>query len=212
MTWLSGVRAAGRGAGRALAARLSRAVGADPGGRGALGPGGRASGDPGGADQRGAAVVGRGRGGPDLGGVGRSDDGNAVLEFLGVALVLLVPTIYLVLVLGRVQAAAFAVEGAAREAARTAVAADDPAQAAQRAVAATGIALRDQGFDDDPATALHLSCTSVPCLEPGSRVAAHVEVVVPLPFVPGFVRDVVPLSVPVSAERVAPVDTYRARG
>ena len=31
----------------------------------------------------------------------------------------------------------------------------------------------------------------------------------PLPFVPGFVRDVVPLEVPVSAERVAPVDTYR---
>ncbi|AEE46742.1 pilus assembly protein TadE [Cellulomonas fimi] len=142
---------------------------------------------------------------------GGPDDGNAVLEFLGVALVLLVPTVYLVLVLGRLQAATFAVEGAAREAARTAVSADDPAQASRRAAAAAGIALRDQGFDDDPSSALTLSCSSSPCLAPGSTVAAHVEVVVPLPFVPTFVRDVVPLEVPVSADRVAPVDTYRAR-
>ncbi|NKY41663.1 pilus assembly protein, partial [Cellulomonas septica] len=63
-----------------------------------------------------------------LRGSGGRDDGSAVLEFLGVALVLLLPTVYLVLVLGRLQAATFAVEGAAREAARTAVAADDPQQ------------------------------------------------------------------------------------
>ncbi len=143
---------------------------------------------------------------------GGRDDGNAVLEFLGVALVLLLPTVYLVLVLGRLQAATFAVEGAAREAARTAVAAEDPRQSGARAAAAAGVALRDQGFDDDPADALRLTCTSTPCLEPGSRVTARVEVVVPLPFVPSVVRDVVPLEVPVSAERVAPVDTYRARG
>ncbi|WP_445292844.1 pilus assembly protein [Cellulomonas fimi] len=143
---------------------------------------------------------------------GGTDDGSAVLEFLGVSLVLLVPTVYLVLVLGRLQAATFAVEGAAREAARTAVAADTPQDAAARAARATGVALRDQGFDDDPADALLLTCTSTPCLAPGSRVTARVEVVVPLPFVPDMVRDVVPLEVPVSAERVAPVDTYRARG
>lgn len=147
-----------------------------------------------------------------LRGGGGQDDGSAVLEFLGVALVLLVPTVYLVLVLGRLQAATFAVEGAAREAARTAVAAEDAQQAAARAAAATGVALRDQGFDDDPADALRLTCTSTPCLAPGSRVTARVEVVVPLPFVPTMVRDVVPLEVPVSAERVAPVDTFRARG
>lgn len=140
------------------------------------------------------------------------DEGSAVLEFLGVALVLLIPTVYLVLVVGRLQAATFAVEGAAREAARTAVASSDPRDATRRAAAAAGVALRDQGFDDDPARALTLTCTSTPCLEPGSRVAARVEVVVPLPFVPTFVRDLVPLEVPVSAERVAPVDTYRARG
>ena len=40
-------------------------------------------------------------------------------------------------------------------------------------------------------------------------MSARIEVRVPLPFVPSFVRDVIPLEVPVSVERVAPVDTYR---
>ena len=43
-------------------------------------------------------------------------------------------------------------------------------------------------------------------------MSARIDVRVPLPFVPGFVRDVVPLEIPVSAERVAPVDAYRAGG
>jgi hypothetical protein len=138
------------------------------------------------------------------------DEGSSVVEFLGLSLVLLVPLVYLVLVLGRIEAATFAVEGAAREAARTYVAADGADEGTERAVAAVGIALRDQGFDDDPSEALTLTCSTTPCLAPGSDVAARIDVRVPLPFVPGFVRDVVPLEVPVSAERVAPVDTYRA--
>ena len=138
------------------------------------------------------------------------DAGSALVEFLGISLVLLVPTVYLVLVLGRVQAATFAVEGAAREAARVYVAADDAEQGAQRALTAVGVALLDQGFDDDPADALDVRCSADPCLTPGAEVAAIVEVRVPLPFVPTFVGDVVPLEVPVAAERVAPVDAYRA--
>jgi Na+-transporting methylmalonyl-CoA/oxaloacetate decarboxylase gamma subunit len=138
------------------------------------------------------------------------DEGSAVIEFLGLALVLLVPLVYLVLTLARVEAATFAAEGAAREAARTYVAADGSAEGTRRAVAAVGIALRDQGFDDDPARALTLTCSTTPCLTPGSDVAARIDVRVPLPFVPTFVRDVVPLELPVSAQRVAPVDTYRS--
>ncbi|WP_456845327.1 pilus assembly protein [Cellulomonas sp. P5_C6] len=140
------------------------------------------------------------------------DEGSSVVEFLGLSLVLLVPLVYLVLVLGRVEAATFAAEGAAREAARTFVVADGADEGASRAIAAAGIALRDQGFDDDPADALTLACSTTPCLAPGSDVSARIDVRVPLPFVPGFVRDVVPLELPVSAERVAPVDAYRAGG
>ncbi len=145
----------------------------------------------------------------DHGSDGPDDAGSALVEFLGISLVLLVPLVYLVLVLGRIQAATFAVEGAAREASRVFVAADDSQQGAARAVTSVRVALADQGFDDDPATALDVRCSVDPCLTPGAEVAASVEVRVPLPFVPTFVRDVVPLEVPVRAERVAPVDAYR---
>jgi hypothetical protein len=141
---------------------------------------------------------------------GQDEGGSAIVEFLALSLVLLVPLIYLVLVLGRLEAAVFATEGAARDAARVYVAADDAGSGAARAVAVTGVALQDQGFTDDPAAALTLTCEVVPCLQPGADVQAEVEVRVPLPFVPGFVRDVVPLEVPVRSSHVAVVDTFRA--
>ena len=112
------------------------------------------------------------------------------------------------LVLGRLEAATFAAEGAAREAARTYVVADGPTRAPRvrppRRDRAAGPGLRRRPRDGADS---HLLVD--PCLAPGSDVAARIEVRVPLPFVPSFVRDVVPLEVPVSAERVAPVDTYR---
>ncbi|MGY4645693.1 pilus assembly protein [Cellulomonas sp. URHB0016] len=142
---------------------------------------------------------------------GDGEEGNGILEFLGLSVVLLVPIVYLTLVLGRVQAATFAAEGAAREAARTYVTSDSEAVGAQRAVASVGLALRDQSFDDDAAEALTLTCSATPCLVPGGRVRARVEILVPLPFVPEFVRGAIPLEVPVSADRVAAVDVFRSR-
>ena len=154
------------------------------------------------------------------------DDGNAVVEFLGVALVLLVPTVYLVLVLGRLQAAAFAVDGAAREAVRAVLVAGrtpatpdaeahPPGERAQEslagldpptaAAAAVGIALADQGLPADDAVSL--ACTPA-CDEPGAAVVAHVEVMVDLPLIPAFVRDRVPLAVPVSSSATGRIDQY----
>jgi Na+-transporting methylmalonyl-CoA/oxaloacetate decarboxylase gamma subunit len=138
----------------------------------------------------------------------RHDEGSAVVEFLGVALVLLVPLTYLVLVVGRLQAATFAAEGAAREAARVFVASDEPADGASRALAAAGVAFADQGLRDDPATAVSIACSAA-CLTPGSEVTVDVQVDVPLPFVPAFVRGAVPLEIPVTARRTAVVDEYR---
>ncbi len=45
----------------------------------------------------------------------RRDRGRAVVEFVFLGVLLLVPLIYLVMVIGRIQAAAFAVSTAARE-------------------------------------------------------------------------------------------------
>ena len=79
-------------------------------------------------------------------GRGPDDAGSAVIEFLAVTLLLLVPIVYLVLVLGRLQAATFAAEGAAREAGRAFTTAVGPDEGSRQAVAAVHLALSDQGF------------------------------------------------------------------
>ncbi len=141
-----------------------------------------------------------------------SDEGNAIVEFLAAALLLLVPVVYLTLVMGRIQAATFAAEGAAREAGRTAATATSLEDAIRAATTSVDLALDDQGFDDvDPTRALTLTCSTEPCLEPGSDVMAVVAFDVDLPFVPEFVRGVVPLTVPVVARHVAPVDSFAGR-
>lgn len=137
------------------------------------------------------------------------DEGNAVVEFLAVTVLLLVPIVYLVLVLGRLQAATFAAEGAAREAGRAFTTSAGPDDGARRAVAAVNLALTDQGFGGvDAAGALALECSAEPCLAPGSSVHVRVVFDVDLLGVPAFVQSAVPLSVPVSAEHVAPVDEF----
>ncbi|NMR20836.1 pilus assembly protein [Cellulomonas fimi] len=135
------------------------------------------------------------------------------MEFLAVTLLLLVPVVYLVLTLAKVQAATFAAEAAAREAGRAFTTAEATRAGTARAVAAVGLALGDQGFDEvDPVTALALDCAVDPCLTPGSDVGVRVTFDVALPGVPAFVQSVVPLSVTVDADHVASVDQYRAGG
>ncbi|QTE30360.1 pilus assembly protein [Pengzhenrongella sicca] len=142
-----------------------------------------------------------------------AEAGSAVVEFIAVTVLLLVPIVYLVLVLGRVQAASFAVEAAAREAGRAYTTAATPADGARGAVAAVDLALADQGFSAaDGADALTLTCSSTPCLAPGSSVRVEVAVEVALPFVPSFVHSAVPLVIAVDAVQVAPVDAYRGAG
>lgn len=139
--------------------------------------------------------------------VGRRDAGNASVEFLAVALVLLVPIVYLVVTLGRIQAGAMAVDLAARQSVRVFVTAD-PALAAEAATVVTSLALADHGLEAGP-TALTLHCTADPCHSPGAAVTAVVEVAVPLPGIPAFLRESVPLEVPVSSRATASMDRYR---
>lgn len=141
---------------------------------------------------------------------GGGESGSAVVEFLGATLVLLVPLVYLVVVLATVQRATFAVDGAAREAARATVTADAD-DAAARATAAVALALDDQGLDPARAAgALTVRCEP-DCTSPGTTVTVEVALEVPLPGVPGFVAEAVPLAIPVSATVTAPVDDYRSR-
>lgn len=131
----------------------------------------------------------------------RGDEGSAVIEFVGLVLLLLIPVLYLVLSVGRVQAAAFAVEGAARDGARLAVRSPDEATAVSRARAVTALALTDQGLPADGAE-VRVRCDPRGCNTPETRIEVRVRTAVPLPFLPG--RG----AVPVSATHTMTVDRH----
>ena len=136
--------------------------------------------------------------------------GSALVEFVFLAVLLMVPLFYLVMTLARVQAGAYAASAAAREAGRAYVTATSADVAAPRAQTAARIAFEDQGFGARDA-ALTLRCDGSPCLRPEGRVEMSTTVVVPLPLVPAFARHVVPLQVPVRASHVAVVDRFRGQ-
>lgn len=135
--------------------------------------------------------------------------GSAVVEFLGVSLLLLVPVVYLVLTLSTVQAATFAAEGAARDAGRMVAQAPTMAEATMGARAAVEVAFADQGLDVDGARALRATCSGEPCLAPGSHVLVEVSADVPLPLVPDFLAGTVPAAVPVRATHLTVVPAFR---
>ncbi|MGL4175308.1 MAG: TadE/TadG family type IV pilus assembly protein [Dermatophilaceae bacterium] len=137
----------------------------------------------------------------------RDESGSAVVEFVFLAVVLMVPLIYLVLMLARVQAGSYAVSQAAREAGRAYVTAERADLATSRAQAAARLAFADHDFEDDGT--LRIDCDGNPCLRPDGRVETTATVRVPLPFVPTFVQDAVPLSVPVEASQLSTVDRFR---
>ena len=139
----------------------------------------------------------------------RGDEGAAVIEFTILVTLVFVPIVYLVLAVMQVQAAAFAVTQAAREAGRAYAQADTLAQARGDAAAAVGVALADQGFTAKPDT-LRVDCSVRGCLAPGAEVTLHVDVRVRLPFLPESLGDVMIGSVPVSAEHRVPIDVYRS--
>ena len=134
------------------------------------------------------------------------ESGNAVVEFLAVTLVVLVPLVYLVLLLARVQAASYAVSVAAREAARVYVSGPANGQPLARAEAAARLAFEDHGFAT-PGN-LQVECSAQPCLTPDATVRVHVRYEVALPLVPDVVADALPLAVPVEAGFVAAVEGF----
>lgn len=140
----------------------------------------------------------------------QTESGNAIVEFLGVALLLLVPLIYLIFVLARVQAATYAVQGAAQDVGRAYVLSASTEEGAKRGSAAVGLALHDQGFDAAEGQ-LDLSCGQTDCLAPGGTITASVTILVSLPGVPAMMQNYVPVLIPVSATHVTVVDQLRGR-
>jgi Flp pilus assembly protein TadG len=132
-----------------------------------------------------------------------ADQGAAVVEFVVLAVVVMVPLVYVILVVLQVHAGTYAVVTAAREAGRAYVSADSTTAGAARARTAAKVALADQGFAEPH---LQIRCSDGPCLSPGSRVQVRVKTNITIPLTPyGDGR----WSIPVSAGHEVSVDSYR---
>jgi len=140
-----------------------------------------------------------------------SDRGSAVIEFISLGVILMIPVAYLVLILARVQAASFAAAGAAREAARAYVTAVDEVDGQRRAVAVIGLAMKDQGFDSEQGE-LEVLCTGTPCLEPGAQVTVLVRIRAPVPWLPSELARGMHAQVAVTARQTEVVDEFRSPG
>ena len=133
------------------------------------------------------------------------DDGNALVEFTYLAVLLMVPLVYVLVTVFQVQRAAFGVTEAARQAGRAYVttSSGDPALRAQTAA---DVALRDQIPDVGPATVSYPRGRSG--LVPGETVTVVVSHDVTLPIIGGLFGAVEP-TIPVRATHVEVVDAFR---
>ena len=135
--------------------------------------------------------------------------GSALVEFTWLAILLMVPLLYIVLTVFEVQRAAFGVSTAARAAGRAFTQAPSEAAAMDHATAAAALALNDQDLEI-ARRSLDVGCAPDPsnCLAPGSVVTVEVGYPVPLPLLPAVLGGQRP-SIRVEAEHAVPYGTFR---
>lgn len=134
----------------------------------------------------------------------RRDDGSAVVEFTWLAVLLMVPLVYVLIGLFHVQRAAFGVTEAARQAGRALAVAEDCGAGMPRARAAAGLAMQDQGIGSGWTMATPVGCPLVA----GEAVTVQVAYVVQLPIV-GRLFAADRAGIPVRATHRAVVDRFR---
>lgn len=121
---------------------------------------------------------------------GVGERGSALVEFCWVGLILFIPITWIVISVFEVQRGAFAVNGAARAAARAYALAPDDATGAARAQAVVDQTLADQGGDGQTGTA-QVSCEPFPldCHSGTSLITVRIDSGVTLPFLPEVLAD-----------------------
>jgi hypothetical protein len=136
----------------------------------------------------------------------RVEDGAAIIEFIVLGIGVLIPIAYLVSAASVVGAAAFASTQAAREAARAFASAATVTEARSSATAAARLAFADHDLGL-PGDALQVHCVDGPCLSPGSTVDVVIDWAMPLPWLP---FGMAPVSIPLTAHQIVPVDDLRS--
>jgi Flp pilus assembly protein TadG len=135
-----------------------------------------------------------------------------VLEFIFIAVLVMVPLIYLIVAVATVQRSQLAVTQAAREAGRAFATSDGAAAAPERVRAAVRLALRNQGLGDDVAVRFvppGASCAAGPTtpeLTPGAAFTVCVTRQVELPAVPSVLAG---RGITTVGRYVVHVDDYR---
>jgi len=130
--------------------------------------------------------------------------GSALVEFQLLAVLLLVPLVYVLIAALDVQRTVYGATQAAREAGR--VAASTGSEAAARYAA--NLSLRDQGVSGRDVV-VEFRCDPG-CTAPGGHITVEVSALVWLPFLPRVLADAARGAIPVTATHVAPIDRYRA--
>ena len=138
-----------------------------------------------------------------------TDEGRAIVEFIFLGVLLLLPLVYLVLTAARLQAASFSASLAGREAGRAFVTGSSDGEALARAQSAASLAFEDFAFTEG--ATLGLACDGSPCLRPDGVVTSTATIVVQLPLIPDFVAQHVPAAVTISSTHVSSVDRFVAR-
>jgi len=143
------------------------------------------------------------------------DEGTALVEFTYLAVLLMIPLVYMMLLVFTLQRAAFAVSAAAREAGRAYVTADSAAQGEARARAAAALTLTDHGLDPsgDPVElgAVSTVDSDVSGVPATRGIAVRVRYVVELPVFGDLFGGLNLGSIPVAGEHFATFDTFRSR-
>lgn len=136
---------------------------------------------------------------------GSGEAGEALVEFIGLMVALVIPVLYIVLALSSVQAAVLAAEAGSREAVR--VLAADPGDVA---TARLQVELAFEDFGLPAPDTLEAGCRPADCQGPDAVVRVRVATVVPLPLVPGWVGQRGLL--PVSSTSEAPIEGLTVNG
>ena len=139
----------------------------------------------------------------------RDERGSALVEFVWLGFLLLIPLVYVLLSVFAAQSAAFGSDAASRAAGRAFMLAPDQQSAVVAAEGAARVALADQGIDAD---LMRMSISCAPdasrCLTSGSTVTVEVTVLQPLPLVPSALGSNAP-SIRLTSTHVEPYGTFR---
>jgi Flp pilus assembly protein TadG len=141
----------------------------------------------------------------------RDDSGSAIIEFVFVAVIVLVPLVYLIVSVAGIQRSSLAVGQAAREAGRAFATGESTADGLRRAHVAARLAMDDEGVSDEPQLTFHSGpgCSSAmvtPVLAAGAEYTVCVTRTVQFAGVPSILAGG---SVRTVGEYVVHVDDFR---